>query len=309
VLIYDENVDIRRTLAESLEEVGIKVWRARSSMEVLRRVRQEDIQVVSLDCASGRMDSIETAQRIQQIKPEVRIIFLSAQDPADYRQRAAAAGVRLECWIDKTRNGLDHAKRAILEALGRNFAIEVSKRLEEAAQAARVTLEQWAVIERYLAPYSWAIPLGLAPRPEPEPVAPEEPTPRTWEEVLRELAYYLEEAWPGYSDPAHRQFAWDRFREVTFDHLWAAVEPFPQDEYRQQLAVQLERAVRKVEAPFLTLPHLDAARLSLERLRSEKVGQHDVSACKKAWRKAGVETLPSFRQVLSGLVSWRVMVN
>ena len=193
-----------------------------------------------------------------------------------------------------------------MEALGYDLLNEFTERLNKAAKAAGVTLKQLAVIEEQLACYELLTSPGLELRPSPPvPVSPDKLAPLEsevpaleFQDVLQELTYYLEEACLGYSDPAHREIAWGQFREVTLDHLWRAVDSLTFDEYRQQLAVQLERAVSKIESPFLTLKHLDAAKLSMERLRSEKVGQHDISACKKAWRQAGIEMLPSFKKIL-----------
>ncbi|MBI1923264.1 response regulator [Candidatus Poribacteria bacterium] len=299
VIVCDDHLDIRRELASALRERGLQVYLAQYGKQAINRISSDDVEVVVLDLRMpGEMDGIQTAEKIQAESPEVRIIFLTAYDNVDYRNRAARANLRIERWIDKDPEWLTKTQQAVLEALGRNFANEISERLNEAAQAARITPEQLAVIKQYLTPYSLALPPSLAPKPDPSSSATDEPTHLDLEDVLRELTYYLDEVRIGYRDPAHRQLTWDQFREVTFNHLWGAVEGFTHDEYRQQLAVQLQQAVRKIEAPFLLREHIDAARLSVERLRSEKVEQHDVSACKKAWRRAGIETLPSFRKAL-----------
>lgn len=299
VIVCDDHLDIRRELASALRERGLKVHLAQYGKQAINRISSDSVGVAVLDLKMpGEMDGIQTAEEIQAEFPEVRLIFLTAYDNVDYRNRAARANLRIECWIDKDPEWLDRTQHAVLDALGRNFVNELSERLNEAAQAARITPEQLAVIKQYLAPYSLALPPSLAPKPEPDSDPTDELTHLDLEDVLRELTYYLDEVRIGYRDPAHRQLTWDQFREVTFNHLWEAVEAFTHDEYHQQLAVQLKQAVRKIETLLLLKEHINAALLSVERLRSEKVEQHDVSACKKAWRRAGIETLPSFRKVL-----------
>lgn len=301
VLVCDDHLDIRRELAMVLRENGLKVYLARSGSEALTRMSSDNVGVAVLDLRMpGKMDGIQTAQKIKSDYPDVRIIFLTAFDNKDYRNRAARANLRIDRWIDKGPKWLDKTQQAVLEAFGYDLLNKVTERLNRAAEAAGITSEQLAVIKQHLAWYELLPPSGLElqPRPSVLPVPPAEPASLEFEDVLQRLTYYLEETRLGYSDPAHRQIAWDQFREVTLHHLWPAVESSGFDEYRQQLAVQLERAVRKIEDPFLTLKHLDATRLSIERLLSEKVGQHDISACKKAWRQAGIEMLPSFKTIL-----------
>ena len=115
VLICDDNVDIRREFAERLKKSGVKVERACSSKETLNRVGKKDFQVVILDCAlSRKMDGIETAQQIQQIRPYVRFIYLTAYATPDYRHRAEAEGVPGK-FIGKDSEWLDNVELATLE--------------------------------------------------------------------------------------------------------------------------------------------------------------------------------------------------
>ena len=302
VIVCDDHVDIRRELAATLEEHGLKVYRARSGREAIKWIKWgSGVGVVVLDLRMpGKMDGIETAEKIQTEFPAMRKIFLTAYDNQDYRNRAAEAELAIERWIDKGPDFLDKTEYAVLEALGRNFANEISNRLGNAAQTAGIAPEQLEAIRHSLALHELVPPpYGLPTEPKQESEHQRMSSTRELPDVLNELTYTLDEAWLGYSDAAHRQFAWDSFREVTFNHLWESVEPLVHDEYRQQLAVQLEKAVRKIEAPSLTQKHLRAVHLTLERLCSERVGQHDVDACKKAWRQADIETLPSFKDILA----------
>jgi hypothetical protein len=49
----------------------------------------------------------------------------------------------------------------------------------------------------------------------------------------------------------------------------------------------------------LTLKHLEAVGLAVERLRSQNVGEEDVAQCDAKWELSGVNTVPSLGQVLS----------
>jgi hypothetical protein len=136
----------------------------------------------------------------------------------------------------------------------------------------------------------------LAPVREPF-AAQSASTPPALEEALRRLKLYLDDLTTGYPDVAYRTRAWDQFRQTLREQLWAACEPL--DGHRRQLADQLEAAVEKIDAAQLQPAHLDATRLSLERLSNDQVGPNDVHECEKAWRRGEVETLPSWNRILS----------
>ncbi len=123
-------------------------------------------------------------------------------------------------------------------------------------------------------------------------------------EVLGELRTLLDQIRLGYSDPAERELAWEAFRKIVSERLWAACEPLEEDEYKQQLADQLDIAVSKIESHQLQPEHLKAIALTLERLSSESVGANDVDDCEQAWRLSQVETLPSFSEILK---DWEVL--
>ena len=297
VVVCDDQLDIRRELATALRAKGLKVYQARGGGEALRYIQLDSVGVAVIDLKMPRMDGIETAMEIRKIAPTVRIIFLTAFDNADYRNRSEKAELQVECWLDKMPNWLDGATYAVLRALGRNFQGEVAKGLAAAAQEGQISAKQYEIIMKHLPS---VIPPGLQIRSSPPKHQDIQFTDNSLElgEVLRRLACCLDEAWLGFSDPAHRQLTWDQLRDIASKHLWAAVELLEHDQYRQQLAGQLGRLIGKVEAHNLRLEHIHAVRLSIERLQSEHVNRGDVSACKRAWRHAGVEALPSFHRIL-----------
>jgi len=263
------------------------------------------------------MDGIETAITIKENTPRVRIIFLTAHDNADYRNRAAKANLRIERWLDKGAGTIaENAQMAVWEARSNCSAEVVLNRIHDAATAAHLDTNQTEIIKQYLTPYSLLPPSRLLFSEPTRPVRksvkhvlseePDPPVPVTLDQVLCFLLQILERTEEMYPDPSGRNDGWMRFRETVSNHIWAAAEALPDHEYHQQLAVQLEQAVSRIDSALLTREHIRAIYLSIERLRSPHVDATDVAACKKAWRKAGLETLPSFRQILT---EWEELYN
>lgn len=117
-----------------------------------------------------------------------------------------------------------------------------------------------------------------------------------------ELRVLLGELRAGFSDVALRYHAWGWLRSRISEHLWAAVEPLAQDHDRRQLADQLDVAVRRLTANQLTQRHLEAIDLTLDKLSAPIVTEEDVEVCRREWRRAGNELMPSLGDVVDELL-------
>lgn len=92
-------VDDQRTFAEALAlaiglESGLKARVAWSGAEALQQVEEAEPDVVLLDLEMPGMGGAETIRRIIRVRPEARILVLSAHDDDLSKARAIEAGAR-----------------------------------------------------------------------------------------------------------------------------------------------------------------------------------------------------------------------
>ncbi len=305
VLICDDEVSIRHLLATELKSAGFKVLRVRSGTEAINRARGTELDVAVLDCALKNPDGIDTALQIKKANPNVDFIFLSGNISSEYRQQAIEKGLAVKHWIDKDSDWLEETVAAVLETVQESRVSLVRDVVLQWTQQNQIETDIEGLIEDLETVVFRTLPHSATTRSNMEASTNQlidQPFP-PFPEVLSRLEIWLKELGEGYKDPARRRNAWTQFRETVTEQLWAACEPLDEDKdkYRQQLADQFDRAVRKIKPTddHRLLPeHIKAIALSLERLSSDKVDADDVHACKKAWQLARVETLPSFGKIL-----------
>ena len=93
ILIVEDYKELRNLIGEILKEAGYQVSEAANGEEGLSRLREEreDINVVITDLAMPGMDGQAFAEQIQQARPDIKIIFMSA-DPDRLLERVGAWG-------------------------------------------------------------------------------------------------------------------------------------------------------------------------------------------------------------------------
>ncbi len=92
VLIVDDDGSMARYLSAYLVRRNFDVSTAGSGEEALRMFRVYDPTLVLLDLAMPGMGGIETLERIKQIKPDVSVIMLSAQNNPEMIFKASKLG-------------------------------------------------------------------------------------------------------------------------------------------------------------------------------------------------------------------------
>lgn len=117
-------------------------------------------------------------------------------------------------------------------------------------------------------------------------------------QVLVELRAALEDVRNEYGELPHRETAWRKLQRLVADRLWAAVDQPGEGRLRQQLADQLDAAVTNLDALQLTAEHLTVIDTMLDRLADPGASSSDVHELEAAWRRVGVDTLPSFGEFL-----------
>jgi DNA-binding NtrC family response regulator len=91
VLIVDDEEDFVEMFALRLQEVGEKVWCAYSGEECLKKLAQQNIDVVILDIKMPGMDGIQTLKEVKKRFPLVEIIMLTGHGTTE----TAVEGMKL----------------------------------------------------------------------------------------------------------------------------------------------------------------------------------------------------------------------
>src|SRR5947207_12636178 len=80
VLIVDDDGSMAKFLGSYLSRRNFEVNTAASGEEAIRMFRVYDPALVLLDVAMPGLGGIDTLERLKQIKPDVSVIMLSAQN-------------------------------------------------------------------------------------------------------------------------------------------------------------------------------------------------------------------------------------
>ena len=92
VLAVGDDASLGRALSPYLVRRGFDVSNALTGEEALRMFRVYDPALVLLDLATPGMSAFETLERLKQIKPDVAVIMLSAQNDPETIFRASKMG-------------------------------------------------------------------------------------------------------------------------------------------------------------------------------------------------------------------------
>ena len=99
VLVVDDDEELCRSAADSLNEIGVHAEWALDGMTAIemtekRHKQHKDYYVVLLDCKMPEMDGIETAREMRRrIGDDVPILLMSAYDWDDVEEEARKAGI------------------------------------------------------------------------------------------------------------------------------------------------------------------------------------------------------------------------
>ncbi|MBO9357424.1 response regulator [Bordetella petrii] len=96
VLIVDDHPSLRLILRQQLSQMlGVsEIIEAGNGQDAVQAVRQSEPGLVILDIDLPKINGLDAIPRIKLIKPDVRILVISAQDPAVFAPRVKAAGAQ-----------------------------------------------------------------------------------------------------------------------------------------------------------------------------------------------------------------------
>ena len=78
ILIVDDEKNIRMTLSQSLESLGVEMDMAGSGEEALAKLKGRDFGLILLDIRMPGMDGMEVLRQVREVRPDIRIIMITA---------------------------------------------------------------------------------------------------------------------------------------------------------------------------------------------------------------------------------------
>jgi two-component system nitrogen regulation response regulator NtrX len=135
ILIVDDEESIRQSLSAALEDEGFQTSVAKDGKEALRIVSEESPDLVLLDIWMGRMDGLETLQKVKEDLPSLPVIMISGHGTIETAVRATKLGaydfIEKPLSLDKVLLTIDHALEASqLEEENRLLRQKVAKKYE-----------------------------------------------------------------------------------------------------------------------------------------------------------------------------------
>jgi DNA-binding NtrC family response regulator len=92
VLIVDDEKNIRLTVSQSLESIGLETDTAMNGEEALAKLKANDYSLILLDLKMPGMDGMQVLRRIREIHPEVRVIVITAYGTVESAVEAMKLG-------------------------------------------------------------------------------------------------------------------------------------------------------------------------------------------------------------------------
>ncbi len=92
ILVVDDEKNIRMTLSQSLEPLGIPVQTAVNGEEALQKLRESIFRLVFLDLKMPGMDGMDVLRKIKEEWPKIRVIIITAHGTIESAVEAMKLG-------------------------------------------------------------------------------------------------------------------------------------------------------------------------------------------------------------------------
>ncbi len=92
VLIVDDEKNIRLTLSQAMETLELETETAVNGEEALARMAQRHFALILLDLKMPGMNGMEVLRRVRQVRPETKVIIITAHGTIDSAVEAMKLG-------------------------------------------------------------------------------------------------------------------------------------------------------------------------------------------------------------------------
>jgi DNA-binding response OmpR family regulator len=92
ILIVDDEKNIRLTLSQALETLDVQTDTAADGGEALIKLKEKEFALILLDLKMPGMDGMEVLRRVREIRPDIRIIILTAYGTVELAVEAMKLG-------------------------------------------------------------------------------------------------------------------------------------------------------------------------------------------------------------------------
>lgn len=92
VLIVDDEKNIRMTLSQALEPLGLKTDTAVNGEEALAKLKEKRFGLILLDLRMPGMDGMEVLRQISEVHPDIRVIIITAHGTIESAVEAMKLG-------------------------------------------------------------------------------------------------------------------------------------------------------------------------------------------------------------------------
>ena len=92
VLIVDDEKNIRLTLSQALEVLEVETDTAANGEEALAKLKEKEFGLILLDLKMPGMDGMEVLRQVSRIRPDIRIIIITAYGTVESAVEAMKLG-------------------------------------------------------------------------------------------------------------------------------------------------------------------------------------------------------------------------
>ncbi|MFT8310968.1 MAG: response regulator [Sporolactobacillus sp.] len=92
IMVVDDQPGIRMLLREVFKQTDYQIVTAANGEQALELLKKEDLQLVLLDMKIPRMNGLEILHKIKDLKPEVKVIIMTAYGENTMVQEALRSG-------------------------------------------------------------------------------------------------------------------------------------------------------------------------------------------------------------------------